>query len=276
MRKAFTGLTDQLLDEFEQHARARLYARRRGVERTVTSSRQRCCNGRAATTTAVSDAGRGRIWPSTCSARLPAQSLGGRPHARHGTRVRPGVPGGSWPCAAASQASRSSSWRRRARRCATSFWNAGATARNWGLAKSMVMQMQAEGIDPSAPGALDAWIEDFNARAPRSSGTRSIGPAAERMARAARLASTAGARAPKQKAQRRKAQRQVRASATDEADAPTGARRRAPSQRPGASHDHSTDRVSALDAEPSGFFCPAHRERTQPASMTTAPLNAVR
>jgi hypothetical protein len=80
---------------------------------------------------------------------------------------------------------------------------------HWGLAKSMVMQMQAEGIDPSAAGALDAWMADFNAR-PREERDAIIGPAADRMARAAGLPPTGADRAPKQKAQRRKAQRQAR------------------------------------------------------------------
>jgi hypothetical protein len=73
----------------------------------------------------------------------------------------------------------------------------------------MFMQMQADGIDPTAPGALDAWIEDFNAR-PREQRDVILGPAADRMAHAAGLPSAGGARAPKQKAQRRKAQRQAR------------------------------------------------------------------
>ena len=80
---------------------------------------------------------------------------------------------------------------------------------HWGLAKSMVMQMQAEGIDPSAAGALEAWMADFNAR-PREQRNAIIGPAADRMGRAAGLPSAAEARAPKQKAQRRKAQRRAR------------------------------------------------------------------
>ena len=80
---------------------------------------------------------------------------------------------------------------------------------HWGLAKSMVMQMQAEGIDPSAAGALEAWMADFNAR-PREQRNAIIGPAADRMCRAAGLPSAAEARAPKQKAQRRKAQRRAR------------------------------------------------------------------
>ena len=80
---------------------------------------------------------------------------------------------------------------------------------NWGLGKSILAHMQAEGIDPSAPGALDAWIEDFNAR-PHEQRDALIGPAADRMVRDAGLPSAAGALAPKQKAQRRKAQRQAR------------------------------------------------------------------
>jgi hypothetical protein len=88
------------------------------------------------------------------------------------------------------------------------FQQAAGDSSHWGLAKSMVMQMQAEGIDPSAAGASDAWMADFNAR-PREQRDAIIGPAADRMARAAGFP-TGGPRAPKQKAQRRKAQRQAR------------------------------------------------------------------
>jgi hypothetical protein len=79
----------------------------------------------------------------------------------------------------------------------------------WGPAKSIVMQMLAEGVDPSAPGALDAWMADFNAR-PREQRDAIIGPATDRMARAAGLGAAAGPHAPKQRAQRRKAQRTAR------------------------------------------------------------------
>jgi hypothetical protein len=89
------------------------------------------------------------------------------------------------------------------------FLESARDSSHWGLAKSMFMHMQADGIDPSAPGALDAWVEDFNAR-PREQRDAMIGAAADRMVRAAELPSGAGARAPKQKAQRRKAQRQAR------------------------------------------------------------------
>jgi hypothetical protein len=50
----------------------------------------------------------------------------------------------------------------------------------WGMAKSLVMQMLAEGVDPSAPGAMDAWMADFNAR-PAEQRTAIVGPATDRM-----------------------------------------------------------------------------------------------
>jgi hypothetical protein len=80
---------------------------------------------------------------------------------------------------------------------------------HWGLAKSMVMQMQAEGVDPSAPGALDTWITDFNARSHQQR-DQIIGPAADRMTHAAGLRPATGTPAPKQRAQRRKTQRTAR------------------------------------------------------------------
>ena len=79
----------------------------------------------------------------------------------------------------------------------------------WGLAKSMVMKMQAEGIDPSAPGALDAWTTDFNARS-QEQRDAVLGPAADRMAKAAGLRPANGSQAPKQRAERRKNQRAAR------------------------------------------------------------------
>jgi hypothetical protein len=78
---------------------------------------------------------------------------------------------------------------------------------HWGLAKSMVMQMRAEGLEP---GALGAWIADFNTR-PLQQRDAIVGPAADRMAHAAGLRSAAAPRAPKQqRAQQRKAQRTAR------------------------------------------------------------------
>lgn len=35
---------------------------------------------------------------------------------------------------------------------------------NWGPAKTMVAQMEAEGVDPTDQAALDAWVKDFNSR----------------------------------------------------------------------------------------------------------------
>jgi hypothetical protein len=51
---------------------------------------------------------------------------------------------------------------------------------SWGLAKSMVMQMFAEGIDPSDPDAFQRWMTDFNER-PRTERDAIIGDPAERM-----------------------------------------------------------------------------------------------
>jgi hypothetical protein len=80
----------------------------------------------------------------------------------------------------------------------------------WGSAKSMVMQMLAEGVDPSAPGAFDAWMADFNAR-PREQRDAIVGPAADRMTHGAGLRPVAGPNTPKQqRAERRKAQRTAR------------------------------------------------------------------
>jgi hypothetical protein len=36
--------------------------------------------------------------------------------------------------------------------------------RNWGPAKAMVERMRTEGLDPAEPGALEAWMAEFNAR----------------------------------------------------------------------------------------------------------------
>jgi len=78
----------------------------------------------------------------------------------------------------------------------------------WGSAKSLVMQMLAEGIDPSAPGAMDAWMADFNTR-PTEQRKAIVGPATDHMIHAAKPGS-AISHAPKQRAKRRKAQRTAR------------------------------------------------------------------
>jgi hypothetical protein len=79
--------------------------------------------------------------------------------------------------------------------------------------------MQAEGVDPCAPGALDTRITDLNARSPQQR-EQIIGPAADRMTNAAGLCPTAGTPAPKQHAQRRKTRNAPHASATDDAKGP--------------------------------------------------------
>lgn len=89
------------------------------------------------------------------------------------------------------------------------FQNRARDNSHWGLAKSMVMTMQTEGIDPAAPGALDAWMTDFNARPPEQRDAI-IGPATDRMTQAAGASVDRSRRAPKQRAEHRKAQRAAR------------------------------------------------------------------
>ncbi len=79
----------------------------------------------------------------------------------------------------------------------------------WGLAKSMFMRMQTEGVDPSQPGAIDGWLDDFNSR-PREERDAIIGPAADRMAQAAGIRLPNGSRASKPRVQRRRAQKAAR------------------------------------------------------------------
>jgi hypothetical protein len=79
----------------------------------------------------------------------------------------------------------------------------------WGLAKSMFMRMQTDGVDPSQPGAIDAWMDDFDAR-PRDERDTIIDPVADRMAHAGGIGLPNGNRASKPSAQRRKAQKAAR------------------------------------------------------------------
>jgi hypothetical protein len=60
------------------------------------------------------------------------------------------------------------------------FHERACDSSQWGLAKSMVTQMLAEGVDPSAPGALEAWMADFNARSPGRTHPSSSAPSAAR------------------------------------------------------------------------------------------------
>jgi hypothetical protein len=80
----------------------------------------------------------------------------------------------------------------------------------WGLAKSMAMQMLTEGIDLDEPGALDAWMQDFNAR-PRDERDAIVGGAMDRMLGGSSPPPPrgGGSRPAKRKAQR-KAQRSAR------------------------------------------------------------------
>ena len=81
---------------------------------------------------------------------------------------------------------------------------------SWGLAKSMAMQMFAEGIDPCEPGAPDAWITGFNSR-PRVDRDAVVGGASERMLDAAKPGPGSAARKPaSQRRTQRKAQRVAR------------------------------------------------------------------
>ena len=79
----------------------------------------------------------------------------------------------------------------------------------WGLAKSMVMQMFAEGVDPHDPGAFERWTISFNER-PKAERDAIIGGPTNRML-AQFQSPTAGPRAkrPAQQA-RRKSERAAR------------------------------------------------------------------
>jgi hypothetical protein len=79
----------------------------------------------------------------------------------------------------------------------------------WGLAKSMFMRMQTEGVDPSQPGAIDAWMDDFGSR-PSEERDAIIGPAADRMAEAAGIRRPNSSRVSKPRSERRRAQTAAR------------------------------------------------------------------
>jgi hypothetical protein len=81
----------------------------------------------------------------------------------------------------------------------------------WGLAKSMAMQMLTEGIDLDDPGALEGWMEDFNAR-PREQRDAIIGGAADRMLQGASPAPRGGSR-PAERPTKRRTQRKAQRSA---------------------------------------------------------------
>ena len=87
----------------------------------------------------------------------------------------------------------------------------------WGLAKSMFMRMPTEGVDPSQPSAIDAWMDDFNSRPPEERDAI-IGPAADRVARSAGIRIPNGSRASKPRGLAAQRRRRRHASATGEAD----------------------------------------------------------
>lgn len=91
----------------------------------------------------------------------------------------------------------------------TEFEHAARDNSQWGFAKSMFMQMQSEGVDPGQPGALDTWIDNFNA-CPREQRDAVIGGAADGMAPAAGFKPPSDARRAKANARRRKAQKAAR------------------------------------------------------------------
>ena len=147
---------------------------------------------------------------------LPAQGLRRRRDARRGARLRARVPGVPATSAAASSGEPLEQLEHACDELRDEFHQRARDSSHWGLAKSMVMQMQAEGVDPSAPGALDAWIADFNARPPEQRDAI-IGPAADRMTHAAGLRPAAGT-ARTQTARPAPQGAAPRASATDDAD----------------------------------------------------------
>jgi hypothetical protein len=76
----------------------------------------------------------------------------------------------------------------------TEFAEAARDRSGWGPAKALVAQMQAEGVDPTDSGALDAWMQEFNSR-PREERDRVIGSALDRQL-AAGLTGDTGAPPP--------------------------------------------------------------------------------
>jgi hypothetical protein len=81
---------------------------------------------------------------------------------------------------------------------------------NWGPAKSLMLQMYSDGVDPTSTEAVEAWITDFNGR-PREERDTMLGPAADRMRRSPQMGSPSTERSRhKQRSQRRKGQKAAR------------------------------------------------------------------
>jgi hypothetical protein len=93
------------------------------------------------------------------------------------------------------------------------FLDVAADRSRWGPAKALTMQMQAEGVDPTDPEAMQAWIEDYNAR-PFEERDRIVGasldpPAGQSDGREASVHRSSG-KAKRQRRAKRKAARQAR------------------------------------------------------------------
>jgi hypothetical protein len=95
------------------------------------------------------------------------------------------------------------------------FAEAARDRSNWGPAKSLISQMQAEGVELTDQEALDAWLEDFNAR-PQAERERVLGPAPVPIGAGFAPAPTAGPKARERgrqaKTQRRGKRKQARAA----------------------------------------------------------------
>lgn len=89
------------------------------------------------------------------------------------------------------------------------FHERAGSPESWGLAKSMAMQMFAEGIEPGEPGVMDAWIADFNSR-PRADRDAVVGGVVERMLGGGQPAAGNARRAAPERRSKRKAQRAAR------------------------------------------------------------------
>jgi hypothetical protein len=91
-------------------------------------------------------------------------------------------------------------------RLRTRFERACRDPRNWGLAKTMAAQMEADGVDPRDEAGVQRWIAEFN-QSPWEDREAVLGPPAERMLAAA---GALPRRAPAAKRARRKAARRAR------------------------------------------------------------------
>jgi hypothetical protein len=89
------------------------------------------------------------------------------------------------------------------------FLEATADPSSWGLAKSLAMQMLADGVDPEDPDALETWMTHFNGRSLDERDAVIGAPADRMLGRAQPVGGTSPAKRSKQAAQR-KSQRAAR------------------------------------------------------------------